>query len=123
MAWYNYYEKSLRLAPFSDTTKTCFTGDFNAFSRFFVTVFSSERCWFASRQRQPTCCAAVYNPKTQQITSLNRIDPLQNPQYESASDILKRRMLDRKNKVVGSIRDIVINENGNIAVQPCPSTA
>ena len=59
--------------------------------------------------------AAVYNPKTQQITTLNRIDPLQNPQYESASDILKRRMLDRKNKVVGSIRDIVINENGNIA--------
>lgn len=59
--------------------------------------------------------AAVYNPKTQQITTLNRIDPLQNPQYESASDILKRRMLDRKNRVVGSIRDIVINENGNIA--------
>lgn len=59
--------------------------------------------------------AAVYNPKTQQITTLNRIDPLQSPQYESGADVLKRRMLDRKNKVVGSIRDIVINENGNIS--------
>ncbi len=59
--------------------------------------------------------AAVYNPKTQQITTLNRTDPLQSPRYESASDVLKRRMLDRKNKVVGSIRDIIINENGNIS--------
>lgn len=59
--------------------------------------------------------AAIYNPKTQQITTLNRIDPLQNSQYERAADVLKRRMLDRKSKVVGSIRDIVINENGNIS--------
>lgn len=59
--------------------------------------------------------AAIFNPKTQQITTLNRTDVRQSPRYENAADILKRRMLDRKNKVVGSIRDIVINENGNIS--------
>lgn len=59
--------------------------------------------------------AAIFNPKSQQITTLNRTDVRQSPRYENAADILKRRMLDRKNKVVGSIRDIVINENGNIS--------
>lgn len=57
----------------------------------------------------------AYNPRTQEIAAINRIDPLQNPEYEESQDLLKRRMLDRKNKVVGSVRDIVINGNGSIA--------
>ncbi len=59
--------------------------------------------------------APVYNPKIQEIAALNRIDPLQNPQYEQITDVLKRRMLDRKSKVVGSIRDLVLKDSGSIA--------
>lgn len=57
----------------------------------------------------------AYNPRTQEIAAINRINPLQNPEYEQIADVLKRRMLDRKNKVVGSVRDIVLSGNGSIA--------
>lgn len=59
--------------------------------------------------------AAAFNPMTQELAALNRIDPLQDPKYEHAAEVLKRRMLDRKNRVVGSVRDIVLNDNGGIS--------
>ncbi len=58
---------------------------------------------------------ADYNPHMAAVTELNRIKPLQNPKYETMADILGRRMLDRKSKVVGAIQDVVLNGNGNIA--------
>ncbi len=58
---------------------------------------------------------ADYNSQSEKISDMNRNNPLQSPQLDKSADILGRRMLDRKNKVVGSIQDIVLNENGNIA--------
>ena len=49
------------------------------------------------------------------VADLNRIDPLQNPRYDEGNDLLKRHILDRKNKVVGEVEDVVVNKNGNIA--------
>jgi sporulation protein YlmC with PRC-barrel domain len=59
--------------------------------------------------------AASYSQKTEQIIAVNRMAPLQNPKYDRSEEILGRRMLDRKNKVVGDIEDVVLNEYGGIA--------
>lgn len=51
------------------------------------------------------------------IESLNTINaarPLQNPQYERGEQVLKRRILDRKNKVVGEVRDLLIARSGAV---------
>jgi sporulation protein YlmC with PRC-barrel domain len=80
---------------------------FMRFAAFFVLVFFAFTTLPA--------LGADYNPKTEIIAEINRAHPLQNPKYETATDILGRRMLDRKNKVVGSIKDIVLNQTGGIA--------
>ena len=51
----------------------------------------------------------------EQIKDFNRIKPLQNPDFEKADDILDRRLLDSKNRVVGEISDVIVNANGTIS--------
>ncbi|MGQ0526607.1 MAG: PRC-barrel domain-containing protein [Alphaproteobacteria bacterium] len=48
------------------------------------------------------------------LTTLNRIQPLQHPDYDTSKEILDRRILERKNKVIGEVDDVVLNGNGNI---------
>lgn len=50
----------------------------------------------------------------QQLSALNRINPMQNPAYDTADEVLNRKIVDRTNKVVGEIKDINIRENGTI---------
>lgn len=59
--------------------------------------------------------AQDYNHTLETLNNFNRIKPLQNPEYEHADDLLERRVLDRKNKVVGEVRDILLNTNGSIS--------
>lgn len=49
------------------------------------------------------------------LLQINRVKPLQNPQYTSANDILKRRIMDYQNKVVGEVVDTIIDKNGYVA--------
>jgi sporulation protein YlmC with PRC-barrel domain len=49
------------------------------------------------------------------ITEANRIQPLQNPGLTKSADVLDRRLLDRTNKVVGVVQDVVVQANGSIA--------
>ncbi len=52
----------------------------------------------------------------QAITKMNRIQPLQNPRYETADQVLGRNILDSSQKVAGEVKDIIINqENGNVS--------
>jgi sporulation protein YlmC with PRC-barrel domain len=55
-----------------------------------------------------------YSPAFQRLTEFNRAKPLQNPHYEHLGDVLDRRVLDNKNKVVGEVRDILVTQNGSI---------
>ncbi len=48
------------------------------------------------------------------LTDLNRLKPLQNPRYVQAKHILKRRILDSHNKVVGDVEDVLINNTGEV---------
>lgn len=57
----------------------------------------------------------AYNPRQEIIMDMNRIAAAQNPKFEKTEKILGRRILDRKNKVVGIVNDVVLNENGNIS--------
>lgn len=63
----------------------------------------------------PNDVFAQSNRALEQLSQLNRINPLQNPEFETAKDIVGRKIIDRKNKVVGTAEDVIINKNGTIA--------
>ncbi len=51
----------------------------------------------------------------QTLNDYNKLQPLQNPQYERAEKILDRRILDSKNRVVGEVNDVIVGPNGSIS--------
>ncbi len=59
---------------------------------------------------------ASYNQYLEQLSTLNRVDPNQKPSYDSGNEILKRRIIDNKNKVVGEVRDVILTPNGSISL-------
>lgn len=59
--------------------------------------------------------ADTYTNTLLTITDMNRIQPLQNPEYETSARISARRVTDSKNKVVGEVRDVILNKNGSIS--------
>lgn len=50
----------------------------------------------------------------EQFSQMNRTNPLQNRDFSRSDDVLNRKILDRKNKVVGTVKDISIRSNGTI---------
>ena len=50
----------------------------------------------------------------EQLSDLNRINPKQNPAYETSDEILNRKILDRKNYVIGEVEDVTLRQNGTI---------
>ena len=48
------------------------------------------------------------------LNDMNRLKPLQNPKYEKGTDILKRKIIDNENKVIGDVRDVLVNQDGAI---------
>lgn len=48
------------------------------------------------------------------LSEMNRLKPLQNPRHELARDRLKSTLIDRENKVVGVVEDILIDINGAV---------
>lgn len=63
----------------------------------------------------PTTTHAQSNRALEQLSALNRINPLQNPEFERSEKVIDRKIVDRKNKVVGTAEDIILNQNGTIA--------
>ncbi|GJL85758.1 MAG: hypothetical protein DHS20C02_15330 [Micavibrio sp.] len=57
---------------------------------------------------------SAYNQYMETLSELNRIDPMQRSSYERADKILRRRVLDNKNKVIGEVNDIILSSNGSI---------
>jgi len=48
------------------------------------------------------------------IIDYNSIKPLQNPRYERSEKIIKRRVTNRKNKVIGEVKDVLFNHGGKV---------
>ncbi len=58
--------------------------------------------------------AEDFSASTQMLSEINRIAPLQNPEYRRAEEILGRKMLDGKHRVVGEVLDVIFTRNGSI---------
>lgn len=50
----------------------------------------------------------------QNLNILNKSKPLQSPQYQHGANILKSRVLDSRNRVVGEVNDVVLTDKGGI---------
>jgi sporulation protein YlmC with PRC-barrel domain len=50
----------------------------------------------------------------EEISALNRIDPAQNPQFESAENMLSFNVITSKTKVTARTRDVILAANGKV---------
>ena len=62
----------------------------------------------------PSVHAQNLNGESQTLSEINKVHPLQNPQYEKSSDTLDRHILDNKNKVVAQLQDVVVGRTGAV---------
>lgn len=59
--------------------------------------------------------ADTLNRSLETLNKLNQIQPLQNPGYHTGDKLLGGRILDRKNKVVGELHDILLTPGGEVS--------
>ncbi len=50
----------------------------------------------------------------EQLAELNRYPPLRSSAFDLTGEVIGRKIVDRKNKVIGSVSDIIIDSNGSI---------
>ena len=62
----------------------------------------------------PSAFAQGLDPYYDTLAQYNSIAPKQNPQWEGADSTLKSKIQDNKNKVIGDLNNIIVNENGSI---------
>ena len=58
--------------------------------------------------------AQSYSQTVESIARLNDYKPLQNPALERGSELLGHKVIDGKNRVIGEVRDIIVQPNGGI---------
>jgi sporulation protein YlmC with PRC-barrel domain len=51
----------------------------------------------------------------QTLTEMNRMKPFQNPIWQRSADVMKSRILDRKNKTMGDLKDIILTGDGKMS--------
>lgn len=59
--------------------------------------------------------ADTSNRSLETLNKLNYMQPLQNPEYRTGDKLLNGRILDRKNKVVGELHDILLTPGGEVS--------
>ena len=57
-----------------------------------------------------------YIQALERINKINSYRPDQSPRHERSREVISDRVLDNQNRVVGEVRDIVLNRNGSIAM-------
>lgn len=50
----------------------------------------------------------------EKLAALNRLPPLRSSEFDLGREVIGRKIIDRKNKVVGEIKDVIIDSNGNV---------
>lgn len=58
--------------------------------------------------------AQSYTEMYEQISTINRVQPLSNPSYARTYEVLTRKVQDRKNRVVGEVKDVLISKYGPV---------
>lgn len=56
-----------------------------------------------------------YMASLEKLNRINSYRPEQSPRHERSREIFSDRVLDRTNKVVGEVRDLILTRNGSIA--------
>ncbi len=72
-------------------------------------ILAALICVFAT-----SAIAQDIGASTSMLSEINRIAPLQNPEYRRTKEILGRKMLDGKHRVVGTVNDVIFSRNGSI---------
>ncbi len=63
----------------------------------------------------PSVQADVINADYIKLTELNRLKPLQNPEFETIEEVLGLNILDRRSHVIGKVKDLlVLKSNGSL---------
>jgi len=57
---------------------------------------------------------ADYTRFFETLVTLNDRRPQQSAEYDTETEVLKNRVLDNRNKVVGEVRDVILTPNGTI---------
>lgn len=55
-----------------------------------------------------------FNNALQTINKVNSYRPEKSPKHQGSQDILKDRILDSRNRVVGNVNDVILSRNGSI---------
>lgn len=58
--------------------------------------------------------AASYSQALQSLNEINRIPPLQNPNLKDEGEILSRHVLDRTNRIIGEVEDVILTKSGAV---------
>nr|MBX2833948.1 hypothetical protein [Micavibrio sp.] len=58
----------------------------------------------------------AYYQNLNDLNKINNYSPDKSPRHENADEILSDRILDRKNEVIGEVRNVILNANGSIAM-------
>lgn len=89
--------------------------------RYFLVAIAAVSAWvfnpaivFAAKNNTQTEALQAH-VFMEQLATLNRIAPLQNPRYERAEDILDRRITDNRNKAIGEVKDVVLHESAYVS--------
>lgn len=62
----------------------------------------------------PAAQAQDYGRMFEQVSGLNTKNPTRDPRFDTLEDILKRRVQDKKHRVVGEVESILVNDRGSI---------
>ena len=78
----------------------------------FVLTFISALAVFTLAM--PTAQAQDYGRMFEDVSELNVSNPTRDPRFDTLEEILKRRIQDKKNKVVGEVTGILVDDRGTI---------
>ena len=58
----------------------------------------------------------AYMGYLEELSQINATSPEQSPRHEHGREILSDRVLDRKNRVIGEIHDVILNVDGSLSM-------
>lgn len=58
---------------------------------------------------------AEYTSYLRELSDVNNINLMRSPRFDRQSEILDNKIVDNRNKVVGTLKDVIVRENGSIS--------
>lgn len=81
----------------------------------YFTLFIAGALVLASALSISNAAAQSADNYLEVLKQLNKTNVIQSNQYRTTDELLRREIVDSKNKVVGELNDVIVNDNGSIA--------